>query len=106
MRDLAAGLLKDTEWHQDAACHPSNYATVCSTWFLPTIDPDRRTVTRPQREQLAADRRAALNLCSACPVRKRCARYQRENGISYGVWGGRLVGSVNSKQTPKYMGDR
>jgi WhiB family redox-sensing transcriptional regulator len=62
---------KDTDWIDNAKCHMNDGIA----WF-PEIG----------ESHLVG---AAKKFCSNCPVRKRCLNFALDNGIMYGVWGGK-----------------
>lgn len=55
-------------WYAYAACHDSD----SRFWFPRT----------------ASDRRAAIEFCEACPVRRQCLEYALEHAELLGTWGG------------------
>jgi WhiB family transcriptional regulator, redox-sensing transcriptional regulator len=56
------------EWHEDAACRDAD-----PNLFFASDDETRR---------------AAMTLCSTCPVRRPCLEHALRTGETYGIWGG------------------
>ncbi len=75
-----SGLLPDMWWHERAACR--GHAADADVWFIvPAAVKTSSPQTRP--EVLAA-----LQFCTACPVRDLCAQQAAEDVNADGVWGG------------------
>lgn len=64
-----------TEWMQDAACHGTDE----EVFFGPN-------------EGGAFDPIPAKRICASCPVRVVCLDYAINEGIRFGIWGGRTPG--------------
>ena len=43
---------------------------------------------KPTREERLIALRAAVAVCTDCPVRVPCATYAVDEGLRYGIWGG------------------
>jgi len=71
------------DWHTRALCRPEALPPgMDSTWFVPPIDPGRRSP-----EAWHPKGAAAVKLCRRCPVSGEC----RDAGRGQiGVWGGQL----------------
>lgn len=69
MSTLAANALAmPGAWHEEAACQ----------------DADPNLFFTPDE----TSQRAALTMCSTCPVRRECLEHAIRAGESYGIWGG------------------
>ena len=74
------------EWRRQAACRPTRHHQL-DHLFIP------RTVSSHNPHNWAAtDAPQALEYCHTCPVTLECEAYQQRKGITFGVWGGTLVG--------------
>jgi hypothetical protein len=90
-------LLKDTAWHEDAACRPKDGENLHSLFMPPTED---RQWTSERRRATRADIEKALVICQGCMARRQCAAYAEREKIRFGVWGGRLLGHASTLRKP------
>lgn len=70
-------LRKGEEWRSRAACVGMSHQT-----YVPFFNEGRGQATV---NQIATAKR----VCASCPVAVECDRYAVDNGIRFGIWGGR-----------------